>query len=287
MKIDTSTFQLPLGETVNLKKWPTDVTLFYKSKEHYKELLDAQIKALSTQQNLLYASSQFSLLLVIQGMDAAGKDGLIKHVMSGVNPQGCQVFSFKEPSAEELRHDFLWRTICRLPERGRFGIFNRSYYEDVLIVRVHPEMLSRQGLSQELLDEKKIWDERYRSIVDMETHLHRNGTRIIKIFLHLSKEEQKNRFLERIDNPEHNWKFSMADATERKLWDQYMHAYDKCLGATSTKTAPWFIVPADDKKNARLITSRIILNTLDQLKMKYPEVDRDRRTELKAIRDQL
>ena len=180
-------------------------------------------------------------------MDAAGKDGAIKHVMSGVNPEGCEVFSFKQPSAEELEHDFLWRTTCRLPERGRIGIFNRSYYEEVLVVRVHPELLQSEGLPDELIQET-FWEERYRSIVDLENHLHRNGTRIIKFFLHLSKDEQRKRFLARIDHPEKNWKFSITDIKERKFWNDYRKAYQACLNATSTKEAPWYIVPADDKE---------------------------------------
>jgi len=227
------------------------------------------------------------LLLIFQAMDAAGKDGAIRHVMSGVNPQGCQVFSFKHPSATELEHDFLWRTSQCLPERGRIGIFNRSYYEEVLIVRVHPEILLAQGVPDELIDEKTIWQERYLSILDLESHLHRNGTRIIKFFLHLSEDEQRKRFLERIDDPEKNWKFSLADITERKFWKQYMTAYEECLSATSTKIAPWYVVPADDKENARLIISQIILDTFKTLKMCYPETDESRRQELLSIRKQL
>src|ERR1700691_4862425 len=203
-------------------------------------------------------------------MDAAGKDGAIRHVMSGVNPRGCQVSSSKQPSAAELEHDFLWRTERRRPERGQIGIFNRSYYEEVLVVRVHPEMLRSQGLSEELRDEKTIWEERYRSIVDLERHLYRNGTRAVKIFLHLSKEEQRKRFLERIDEPDKNWKFNLADIHERKYWKQYRVAYEECLSATSTHHAPWYVVPADDKENARLIVSRIVLDALDELKMAYP-----------------
>ena len=220
-------------------------------------------------------------------MDAAGKDGAIRHVMSGVNPQGCEVFSFKQPSAEELEHDFLWRTTCRLPERGRIGIFNRSYYEEVLVVRVHPEILHDQGIPDELIDKGTIWEERYRSIVDMEKHLYRNGTRIIKIFLYLSKDEQCKRFLVRIDEPENNWKFSLADIKEREFWNQYQKAYESCLSETSTKEAPWYIVPADDKENARVIVSQILLETLNELGMTYPEVDKTRREELQAIRKQL
>ena len=238
-------------------------------------------------QRLHYASNRYALLLIFQGMDGAGKDGAIRHVMSGVNPQGCEVFSFKQPSAEELEHDFLWRTTCRLTERVRIGIFNRSYFEEVLVVRVHPEILLAQGLSEELRDEKTIWKERYRSIVDLEEHLHRNGTRIIKFFLHLSKEEQRKRFLERIDEPDKNWKFSLADIHERKYWKRYMKAYEACLSATSTHHAPWHVVPADNKENARLIVSRIVLDALDELKMAYPKTTAKRRRELKAIRQQL
>jgi PPK2 family polyphosphate:nucleotide phosphotransferase len=224
------------------------------------------------------------VLLVFQGMDAAGKDSAIKHVMSGVNPKGCEVFSFKQPSTEERKHDFLWRTNLRLPERGKIGIFNRSYYEEVLIVRVHPEILQGQGLPDELLDERTIWAERYRSIVDMEKHLHRNGTRIVKFFLHLSKEEQRTRFLTRIDVPDKNWKFSLADVEERKQWKHYMKAYESCLSATSTATAPWHIVPADDKENARLIVSHVVLDSLKQLRMTYPKADNARRKELQSFR---
>jgi PPK2 family polyphosphate:nucleotide phosphotransferase len=242
---------------------------------------------LSLLQHLHYASNRYALLLIFQGMDAGGKDGAIRHVMSGVNPQGCQVFSFKQPSAEELQHDFLWRTTCRLPERGRIGIFNRSYYEEVLIVRVHPEILRSQGLAEELRDEKTIWEERYRSIVELEEHLHRNGTQIIKVFLHLSKEEQRKRFLERIDEPDKNWKFSLADIHERKYWKDYMNAYEACLSATSTHHAPWYVVPADDKENARLIVSQIVLDGLNELKMAYPRTTAKRRRELKAIRKHL
>jgi PPK2 family polyphosphate:nucleotide phosphotransferase len=217
-------------------------------------------------------------------MDAAGKDGAVRHVMSGVNPQGCEVFSFKQPSAEELEHDFLWRTTCRLPERGRIGIFNRSYYEEVLVVRVHPEILARQRLSEELRDDKTIWKDRYRSIVDLERHLFHNSTRTIKIFLHLSQEEQRKRFLERIDEPDKNWKFSRADIHERKYWKQYMVAYEECLNATSTHHSPWYVIPADDKENARLIVSRIILDALVELKMSYPKTTPKRERELKSIR---
>jgi PPK2 family polyphosphate:nucleotide phosphotransferase len=286
MKIDSKDFRVT-GKKVNLSKWPTSVKPVYKSKEQYQELLGEHVEKLSSLQQLHYASNRYALLLIFQGMDAGGKDGAIRHVMSGVNPQGCEVFSFKQPSANELEHDFLWRTTCVLPERGRIGIFNRSYYEEVLVVRVHPEILRSQGLPEELRDEKTIWEERYRSIVDLESHLYRNGTRIIKFFLHLSKEEQRKRFLERIDEPDHNWKFSSADIHERKYWKDYMHAYEECLNATSTHHAPWYVVPADDKENARLIVSQIVVDTFDDLKMAYPKTTPKRRRELTAIRKML
>ena len=284
MKINSEDFRVRPGEKVKLSEWPTIVKTFYKSKKRYQKLLEEHIEELSSLQRLHYASNRYALLLIFQAMDAAGKDGAIRHVMSGVNPQGCQVSSFKQPSAEELEHDFLWRTTYRLPERGQIGIFNRSYYEEVLVVRVHPEILRSQGLSEELRDEKTIWEERYRSIVDLESHLYRNGTRTIKIFLHLSREEQRKRFLERIDEPEKNWKFSLADIHERKYWKQYMQAYEACLSATSTHHAPWYVVPADDKENARLIVSQIVLDTLNEPKAAYPKTTAKRRRELKSIR---
>ena len=287
MKIDSKDFRVDPGDKIELRKWPTIVKPFCKSKKRYKKLLDKHIEELSSLQCLHYASNRYALLLIFQGIDAAGKDGAVRHVMSGVNPQGCEVFSFKQPSAEELEHDFLWRTTCRLPERGRIGIFNRSYYEEVLVVRVHPEILGSQRLSEELLDADKLWKDRYRSIVDLERHLFHNSTRTVKIFLHLSKEEQRKRFLERIDQPDKNWKFSLADIHERKYWKQYIQAYEECLSATSTHHAPWYIVPADDKENARLIVSRIILDALIDLKMAYPKTTPKREQELKSIRRQL
>tara|TARA_R110002049_G_scaffold84118_3_gene214099 strand:- start:608 stop:1471 length:864 start_codon:yes stop_codon:yes gene_type:complete len=287
MKIDTTDFQVPTGTTVCLDKWPTKVKSICKSKKAYHHLLKDQVEELSDLQRLHYASDRYSLLLIFQAMDAAGKDGAIRHVMSGINPQGCQVFSFQQPSAEELDHDFLWRTTRRLPERGRIGIFNRSYYEEVLIVRVHPEILRGQGLPAGLIAEQAIWEERYRSIVDLEAHLHRNGTRILKFFLHLSKEEQAKRFRDRIDEPDKNWKFNIADVKERERWDDYMKAYEGCLSATSTETAPWYVVPADDKHNARLIISQTILDTLNGLKMSYPQPSPARLKELKDIRKEL
>jgi len=287
MKINSKDFRVPHGKKVELSEWPTGVKPICKSKEQYQELLKKHVAELSSLQQLHYASHRYALLLIFQGMDSAGKDGAIRHVMSGVNPEGCEVFSFKQPSPEELGHDFLWRTTCRLPERGRIGIFNRSYYEEVLVVRVHPEILRSQGLPEELRDENTIWKERYRSIVDMEKHLFCNGTRIVKVFLHLSKDEQRKRFLERIEEPEKNWKFSVSDIHERKYWKQYMEVYGDCLGATSSHHAPWYVVPADDKENARLIVSRLVLDALEDLKMAYPKTTQKRRLELQAIGKQL
>jgi len=280
-------FRVPAGTKVKLKHWPTLVEPKYDSKHEYTKLLQKQVDELSSLQRLHYASNRYAVLLIFQAMDAAGKDGAIRHVMSGVNPQGCQVFSFKHPSATELDHDFLWRSTRELPERGRIGIFNRSYYEEVLVVRVHPEILQAQRLPEHLLDEKNIWRGRYRSIVDLEDHLHRNGTRIIKFFLHLSKDEQRKRFLERIDDPDKNWKFSLADMKERRFWKQYRKAYEACLSATSSQNNPWYVVPADDKENARLIVAEIIVDVFNHLKMAYPEPSDERRLELLQLRKRL
>jgi PPK2 family polyphosphate:nucleotide phosphotransferase len=283
-KLHPGAFQVRQGHVVRLNAWPTDVKPYYKSEDEYEKLLRRHTEQLSELQTLLYASDRYALLLIFQAMDAAGKDSAIKHVMSGVNPQGCQVFSFKHPSAEELDHDFLWRTSRCLPERGRIGIFNRSYYEEVLIVRVHPEILRSQRLPEEVVNDPDIWTRRYQSIVDLENHLHRNGTRVIKVFLHLSKEEQRKRFLKRIEDPEKNWKFEFGDIHERTFWKQYRKAYEHCLSATSTHSAPWYIVPADDKRNARLIISRILVNTLRELKMEYPKLTAASRRKLAEIR---
>ena len=279
-------FRVPEGEKVDLKKWSTKVKSFYKNKAQYQGILADHVAELSALQQLLYASNRFAVLLIFQAMDAAGKDGAISHVMSGVNPQGCQVFSFKHPSATELQHDFLWRTTRNLPERGRIGIFNRSYYEEVLIARVHPEILRHEGLPDEGPGHD-IWNDRYRSIVNLERHLVSNGTCVVKFYLHLSSEEQRKRFLRRIDEPEKNWKFSLADIEERGFWQDYMRAYEECVGATSTSAAPWYVVPADDKRNARLIVSQIVVDTIAALKLSYPETSEDRRRELLAIRDRL
>jgi PPK2 family polyphosphate:nucleotide phosphotransferase len=287
MKIRSEEFCVRPGKRFKLDDQPTIVKPFYESKKHYEALLQEHVAELSGLQQLHYASNRYALLLIFQGMDSAGKDGAIRHVMSGVDPAGCEVSNFKQPSAQELEHDFLWRTTFRLPERGRIGIFNRSYYEEVLVVRVHPEILRNQGLPEELIDEKNIWEERYRSIVELESHLYRNATRTIKIFLNLSKAEQKKRFLARIDDPEKNWKFSLADIHERKYWKKYSKAYEECLNATSTHQAPWYAVPADDKENARLIIGRILLDTLEGLKMAYPKTTPKRRRELLSIRKEL
>lgn len=287
MKIDSKQFRVAEKEDVRLDGRPTALKPLYNSKEEYRDVLAEHVRELSEVQERLYAHDRYSLLVIFQAMDGAGKDSAIKHVMSGVNPQGCRVSSFKHPSAEELDHDFLWRTTRWLPERGQIGIFNRSYYEEVLIVRVHPEILRSQALPEELLDEKTVWDQRYRSIVDFESHLHRNGTRVVKIFLHVSKDEQRRRFLKRIDEADKNWKFNVDDMTERKYWKQYMKAYEACMSATSTKDSPWYVVPADEKKDAQLIVSKILLDTLGKLKLRYPELDAKERQQLKSIRRML
>jgi PPK2 family polyphosphate:nucleotide phosphotransferase len=287
MKIHAKEFRLRPGDKVDLKDWATKAKPFLKTKEEYQKRLQDNVEELSALQQLHYASGRHALLVIFQGIDAAGKDGAIRHVLSGVNPQGCEVFSFKQPSAEELSHDFLWRATCRLPQRGRIGIFNRSYYEDVLVARVHPELLRTQGLPDEIYDDKNIWEERYRSIVNLERHLFFNGTRTVKVFLHISKDEQRRRFLERLDAPDKNWKFSSSDMHERKYWHEYRRAYEDCLTATTTHHSPWYVVPADDKDNARLIVSQIVLDALNDLKLAYPKVGRKRRLELEAIRKEL
>lgn len=287
MRIHSKEFRVDPGTAVNLGKWPTEVKPFYDSKDEYKSRISEHIDELADLQELFYANDTYSLLVIFQAMDAAGKDSAIKHVMSGVNPQGCNVTSFKHPSAEELDHDFLWRATRQLPGRGMIGIFNRSYYEEVLIVRVHPHILRGQNIPNELIRPKTIWQERFQSMNDLETHLHRNGTKIVKFFLHLSKEEQKKRFLKRIERPDKNWKFCLADVEERKHWSKYMHAYEECLSATSTSHAPWYIVPADDKHNARLIVSEIILHALRDLQLAPPAATAGLRRQLRKIKKSL
>ncbi len=287
MRIHTRHFRVDHKDKLDLAHWPTEVKPFYASKEDYKKKIAEHVEELSAQQDLFYSNQSYSLLVIFQAMDAAGKDGAIKHVMSGVNPQGCNVTSFKHPSAVELSHDFLWRTSRQLPERGMIGIFNRSYYEEVLIARVHPKILKAQNLPRALEHPKTIWKERYESINGLERHLHRNGTRIVKIFLHLSKEEQKKRFLKRIDHAEKNWKFAIGDVEERKFWNEYQHAYEEALTHTTTSHAPWYAVPADDKHNARLIVSEIILDSLRALKMRPPQPTEEQKESLAAIRAKL
>ena len=287
MRIDTAAYRVEEGERLRLRKRSTRATPVYASKEEYLTLLEDHVGKLSALQQRLYASNQYAVLLILQALDAAGKDGTIKHVMSGVNPQGCQVTSFKHPTPAELEHDFLWRTTCALPERGKIGIFNRSYYEEVLIARVHPEILRAEAIPDGPSDPQKLWKGRYRSIVELERHLHANGTRIVKVFLHLSKEEQRKRFLDRIDDPEKNWKFSRADLRERGFWAAYQAAYEECVTSTSTRDSPWFVVPADDKENARLIVSQILVDALEGLHLGFPRVDAGRRRELKSIRREL
>lgn len=257
-----------------------------QAKERAHDILQASIEDLSESQQLLYADDRYALLIVLQAMDAAGKDGTIKHVMSGVNPQGCQVFSFKQPSAEELDHNFLWRYMKSLPERGRIGIFNRSYYEDVLVVKVHSELLEQQKLTVKKFG-KPFWQARYDDINAFERHLVRNGTIVLKFFLHLSKKEQKRRFIKRLDHPEKNWKFSLADLKERNHWDDYVDAYEKAISATSTEWAPWFVVPADDKWATRAIVAAIVTSTLRNLKLKFPKMDDEQRNLLEQGRKSL
>ncbi len=287
MKINSKDFRVSPETTSEISKWPTRTENVYKSTEQYKELLEAHVAGLSSRQQVHYASGRYALLLIFQGMDSAGKDGVIRHVMTGVNPEGCEVYSFKQPSAEELKHDFLWRTSCRLPERGRIGIFNRSYYEEVLITRVHPEILGTQNLPKHSRADKHFWRDRYRSIVEMEAHLHRNGTQIVKFFLNVSKKEQARRFLARIDEPEKHWKFSASDIRERKYWRRYMQVYGQCITETSTHHAPWYAVPADDKENARLIVSQILMDAFDDLRMDFPKTTPKRLKELQVIGKQL
>lgn len=282
MNIESQRFRVNPGELVDLAKQPTRVQ-FADSDEQYKQLLKSHVKELSELQRLHYATSESAFLLIIQGMDASGKDGIIRHVMSGINPQGCQVSSFKQPTHVELRHDFLWRTTLRLPEHGQIGIFNRSYYEEVLVVRVHPEMLEAQGISKDLGKENDFWKERYRSISTYEDHLHRNGTKVVKVFLHISKDEQAKRLRQRIESPEKNWKFNLSDIQEREFWNDYMKAYEACLNTSSTIQAPWYLVPADDKESARLIVSQILVDSFKAMNMKYPEMKPKRRQELESI----
>ena len=262
---------------------PRDTAHLKEGKKAARELLEQSVNMLADLQDKLYAQDRWSVLVIFQAMDAAGKDGTIKHVMSGVNPQGCQVYSFKSPSPEELDHDFLWRTTKCLPEQGRIGIFNRSYYEEVLAVRVHPEFLAKQKLPPQLLT-KRIWKERCEAIANLETHLARNGMVILKFFLNVSKKEQKRRFLERLDQPDKNWKFSEADVRERQLWKQYMECYEDAIRRTATPWAPWYVVPADNKWFTRLVVAGAIIDALEKLDLHYPAVDDAKKKELAAAK---
>jgi len=287
MKIKIAEYRVTGSSKIKLKDFATEAKPIFKTKDQYQQMLFERSSKLSALQALMYASGTYSVLAIFQAMDAAGKDGMIKHVMSGVNPQGCDVFSFKAPSTTERAHDFLWRTNKCLPERGKIGIFNRSYYEEVLIARVHPEILAAQKIPSNLINKNTIWKDRFKSMVDLESHLHRNGTEVIKFFLHISKDEQRKRFLARIDVPEKNWKMEPSDATERKYWKDYMDAYEDAINNTSTKDAPWYIIPADNKPMARLIVSEILVNHLSDLKLAYPKTTSKRREELQAIRQEL
>jgi PPK2 family polyphosphate:nucleotide phosphotransferase len=276
-------FRVRSGKAFRLKDRDPDWTGGFKSKEEAVRRLQTGIDALRELQERLYAQDRWAVLLVFQAMDAAGKDSTIEHVMSGINPQGCQVFSFKGPSAEELDHDFLWRTTRCLPERGRIGVFNRSYYEEVLIVRVHPEILARQKLPPELVT-KAIWKERYEDINAFERFLSRNGTRVVKFFLHVSKKEQEERFLARLDEPEKHWKFALGDVKEREHWDAYMKAYEDLIRATSTEWAPWHVIPADRKWFMRMAVADVLVEVLEELELRYPKVDEAKRRELAEAR---
>lgn len=291
MHINTEPFRVLPGLAAKLDWRPTQVAPFYESKRDYKKNLEETVEEIATLQEAMYADDRFSMLLIFQGMDTAGKDGAIQHVLSGVDPLGLQLFSFKQPSAEELDHDFLWRTSKRLPERGRIGVFNRSYYEEVLVVRVHPEILTAQGIPAELVNSGQIWQQRFESINAHEAHLAVNGTRIIKFYLHLSKEEQARRLLSRIEQPEKNWKFNPGDLKEREFWDAYRQAYEACLSATSTLAAPWFAIPADDKRNARLIIAQILLDELRAMDPRFPTLDKAAHEEMlqaaRALRSEL
>ena len=270
--MNTEQFVVPEGKKLNLENYKTDFTADYKNKEEAVADLAANNKRLSKLQDTLYAQNVHALLVIFQALDAAGKDSAIKHVMSGVNPQGCDVVSFKTPSMTELDHDFLWRSNIALPERGRIGIFNRSYYEEVLVVRVHPEILERQQLSEKIKTDKNIWKKRFEDIKNFETYLTNNGVHVLKFFLNVSKEEQKERFLARIDEPEKNWKFSAQDAKERAFYDEYQKAYQSALEATSTKNAPWFVIPADKKWFTRIAVSEIICKKLESMDLHYPRL---------------
>jgi PPK2 family polyphosphate:nucleotide phosphotransferase len=280
------TYRVDSGKHFRLKDFDPADTRQWHSKEHAEEAVQEGIARTAEMQDRLFAQGRWAVLLIFQALDAAGKDGVIKHVMSGVNPQGCQVYSFKQPSERELQHDFLWRTARNLPERGHIGIFNRSYYEEVLVVRVHPELLENEKVPPELIT-KDIWDERFKDILQFEKHMTRSGTVIRKFFLHLSKEEQKRRFLARLEEPEKNWKFSATDIRERKYWNDYHDAYEDMIRNTATEYAPWYVVPADHKWFMHLVISAVIVDTLEELNPSYPKMDPSERKELEAAKREL
>ncbi len=279
-------YRIDHGKDFRLKDFDPASTGHFRSKEQVQGLLEQGISEMREQQDKLYAQRNWAVLIVLQAMDAAGKDGLIKHVMAGVNPQGCQVYSFKQPSEEELNHDYMWRSNTRLPARGQIGIFNRSYYEEVLVVRVHPEILKKERIPEELIG-KDLWKKRFEDIGNTEKYLTRNGVVIRKFFLNLSKKEQKRRFLERLENPEKNWKFSAADVREREYWDDYMKAYEEMIAATSTRAAPWYVVPADNKWYTRVVVAAAIVDTLKDLKVEYPKLTPEERKQLEAAKREL
>lgn len=279
-------YRIDHGKKFRLKDFDPAATGHCRTKEHAQELLDKGIADMRELQDKLYAQGQWAVLIILQAMDAAGKDGLIKHVMSGVNPQGCEVYPFKQPSSEELNHDYMWRSNRKLPERGHIGIFNRSYYEESLVLRVHPELLKNERIPDELIS-KNIWQERFEDIRNSEQYLTRNGIVIRKFFLNISRKEQKRRFLERLDNPEKNWKFSAADVRERECWDDYMNAYEEMIAATSKKHAPWYVVPADNKWYTRVVVAAAIVDAMEELKLSYPKVSGEERKRLQAARKAL
>ncbi|MEZ4825469.1 MAG: polyphosphate kinase 2 family protein [Bacteroidia bacterium] len=289
INIDIRPFEFIGDRKFDIRNFPASVPDFYRDKDHYKDLMREFQEEIDELQTKMYAHDRYSLLLIFQAMDAAGKDGTIQNVMSGVNPHGVIIHSFKKPSEQELDHDFLWRTTVAFPQRGKIGIFNRSYYEEVLVVKVHPEILTQyQRLPAELVaDPEKVWQQRYEDIRNLEKFAFRNGTRVVKFFLNISKDEQRKRFLSRLNEPEKNWKFAEADVKERGFWDDYMKAYEECINATSSPEAPWYVVPADDKSNMRLIVSQIILEHMHQLDMKYPEVSEARKAEFEKFRQML
>ena len=280
----TQSLRVQEGKKVSLGKWKTCVKPLYQSQEEYDFFLGQFKSEISTFQEKLWAASQYAILIIFQGMDTSGKDGAISHVMSGVNPQGCVVHSFKIPSEDELKHDFLWRTHARIPKRGEIGIFNRSHYEEVLVDRVHPDILAREGLPKEARERPRFWQHRLADIRHHESYLDRQGIKIVKFFLHISKEEQRQRLLARLSKPKKNWKVSIGDLHERKYWKEYQRAYEACLEDTSTKQCPWFVIPSDDKKNARLLISQILLDEMSKVPADYPKITPQQRQELRKIK---